>query len=134
MRRSPDLLFAAALAAITLIDPLATLFFLPAMPEVKTAFAISEALSGLTFSVTLMTMAFATLAYGSLSDRYGRQPALLTGLVLFTVGSAICALAGSVFALIFGRVIQAPAAASRLPARWAGTPMAAGALSGRSPI
>ena len=38
-------------------------------------------------------MAFATLFYGSLSDRYGRRPVLLSGLALFLLGSVISALA-----------------------------------------
>lgn len=100
-------LFATALGAITLIGPLAIHLFLPVMPAVKTAFAISDALVELTFSVTLFTMAIVTLFYGSLSDRYGRRPVLLGGLVLFVIGSALSAFAASVAMLIGGRVIQA---------------------------
>lgn len=107
MRRLPNSRFVAALVSITLIGPLAIHLFLPAMPEVKKAFGISDALVGLTFSVTLLVMAFVTLGYGSLSDRYGRRPVLLTGLVLFTAGSAVSSIAGSVFGLIVGRMIQA---------------------------
>ncbi len=107
MRRPPNSRFVAALVSITLIGPLAIHLFLPAMPEVKKAFGISDALVGLTFSVTLLVMAFVTLAYGSLSDRYGRRPVLLTGLVLFTAGSAVSSIAGSISGLIVGRMIQA---------------------------
>ena len=105
--RRPGALFATALGAITLIGPLAIHLFLPVMPAVKTAFAISDALVELTFSVTLFTMAIVTLFYGSLSDRYGRRPVLLGGLVLFVLGSALSAFASSVAMLIAGRVIQA---------------------------
>ncbi len=80
---------------------------MPVIPAVKIALALSEALAQLTFSIALFTMAFATLVYGSLSDRYGRRPVLLSGLCLFLVGSAISALAGSVLALVCGRLIQA---------------------------
>lgn len=100
-------LFATALGAITLIGPLAIHLFLPVMPAVKTAFAISDAVVELTFSVTLFTMAIVTLFYGSLSDRYGRRPVLLSGLALFVIGSALAAFATSVTLLIVGRVIQA---------------------------
>ena len=86
-------LFATALGAITLIGPLAIHLFLPVMPAVKTAFAISDAVVELTFSVTLFTMAIVTLFYGSLSDRYGRRPVLLSGLALFVIGSALSAFA-----------------------------------------
>lgn len=100
-------LFATALGAITLIGPLSIHLFLPVMPAVKSAFAISDALAELTFSITLFTMAFVTLVYGSLSDRYGRRPVLLGGLALFVIGSALSALAGSIGMLIAGRLVQA---------------------------
>jgi DHA1 family bicyclomycin/chloramphenicol resistance-like MFS transporter len=105
--RRPGALFATALGAITLIGPLAIHLFLPVMPAVKTAFAISDALVELTFSVTLFTMAIVTLFYGSLSDHYGRRPVLQSGLALFVLGSALSAFAGSVAMLIAGRIIQA---------------------------
>ena len=107
MRRAPELIFVVALASITLIGPLAIHLFLPVMPELKEAFAISEAVVGLTFSITLLVMALTTLVYGSLSDRYGRRPVLLTGLLLFTAGGAIAAAAGSIPGIIIGRIIQA---------------------------
>lgn len=106
-RRSPGLPFVAALASIVLVDALAVQLFLPVMPEIKKAYGLSDALVGLSFSGTLLVMAIATLVYGSLSDRYGRRPVLLAGLILFTAGGAVAALAGSISALIAGRIIQA---------------------------
>ena len=105
--KRPGALFATALGAITLIGPLAIHLFLPVMPAVKSAFAISDAPVELTFSVTLFTMAIVTLFYGSLSDRCGRRPVLLCGLALFVLGSALSAFAGSIAVLIAGRIIQA---------------------------
>jgi DHA1 family bicyclomycin/chloramphenicol resistance-like MFS transporter len=80
---------------------------MPVIPAVKAALGISDALAQLTFSIALFVMAVATLVYGSLSDRYGRGPLLLSGLCLFLVGSAVSALANSVTTLVFGRLIQA---------------------------
>src|SRR5262249_16590257 len=39
--------------------------------------------------------------------RFGRRPALIVGLTLFLVGTALCGLAWSLPALIVGRVLQA---------------------------
>lgn len=110
----PGVGFAISLGAITLIGPLAIHLFLPAMPDVKSYFGASDALVQLTFSVTLIAMAVVTPVYGSLSDRYGRRPVLLTGLVLFLVGSLFSAIAGTVPMLIVGRLIQAMGAACGL--------------------
>ena len=107
MTQKPGPAFALALASISFIGPLAVHLFMPVIPAVKAALGISDALAQLTFSVALFVMAFATLVYGSLSDRYGRRPLLLSGLCLFLIGSAVSALASSVLTLVFGRLIQA---------------------------
>ncbi len=80
---------------------------MPAIPAVKAALGLSESVAQLTFSIALFSMAFATLFYGSLSDRYGRRPVLLSGLCLFLAGSAISAGATSVTVLVLGRLVQA---------------------------
>ena len=106
-KATPGPLFALALASISLIGPLAVHLFMPVIPAVKAALGLSDALAQLTFSVALFGMAFATLFYGSLSDRYGRRPVLLSGLALFLVGSALSAIATSVIPLVLGRLVQA---------------------------
>jgi DHA1 family bicyclomycin/chloramphenicol resistance-like MFS transporter len=107
MTATPGPLFALALASISLIGPLAVHLFMPVIPAVKAALGLSDAMAQLTFTVALFGMAFATLFYGSLSDRYGRRPVLLSGLCLFLVGSAVSAAATSVLALVLGRLVQA---------------------------
>lgn len=108
--RSPGLPFILSLASIALIGPLAIHLFLPAIPAIKTALKIPEALAQLTFSISLFAMAFATLAYGSLADRYGRRPVLLSGLTLFLIGSAVSAAASTIELLLVGRLVQAAGA------------------------
>jgi DHA1 family bicyclomycin/chloramphenicol resistance-like MFS transporter len=107
MSHTPDRTFALALASIALIGPLAVHLYLPVIPAIKAALGISDALAQLTFSVSLFGMAFATLFYGSLADRYGRRPVLLSGLGLFLIGSVISALADGVLTLVLGRLVQA---------------------------
>src|SRR4029079_961079 len=74
---------------------------------IKVAMGIGDAYAQLTFSIALFGMAFATLAYGSLSDRYGRRPMLLSGLALFLIGSVLSAFAPTPGTLVLGRLIQA---------------------------
>jgi DHA1 family bicyclomycin/chloramphenicol resistance-like MFS transporter len=105
--RIPGRLFALCLASISLIGPLAVHLFLPVIPAIKASLGLSPAVAQLTFTTSLFGMAFATLAYGSLSDRYGRRPVLLSGLGLFLLGSALSAIADSVLLVILGRLVQA---------------------------
>jgi DHA1 family bicyclomycin/chloramphenicol resistance-like MFS transporter len=107
MKPTPGRLFTLALASISLIGPLAVHLFLPVIPAVKAALGLSDALAQFTFSIALFGMAFATLFYGSLSDRYGRRPVLLSGLALFLFGSVVSLMAETVNALVLGRLVQA---------------------------
>jgi MFS transporter, DHA1 family, multidrug resistance protein len=53
-----------------------------------------------------MAFGLAQLAYGPWADQAGRKPPLYTGLVLFIVGTIMCAMASSISWLIVGRLIQ----------------------------
>jgi DHA1 family bicyclomycin/chloramphenicol resistance-like MFS transporter len=110
-REAPGRAFAFALGLVALITPLAVHLFLPVIPAVKVALALSDATAQLNFSIALLAMALATLAYGSLSDRHGRRPMLLSGLLLFLIGSAISFMAQTATTLLLGRVVQAVGAA-----------------------
>lgn len=112
--RTPRASLFIALVAITLVGPLSIHLFLPALPHVRRAFAVDEATAQLTFSLAIAVMAFATLIYGSLSDRFGRLPVLVSGLVLFTAGAAVAVMAPSITVLIIGRLLQGAGAACGL--------------------
>ena len=112
--RKPGPAFVATLASITLIGPLAIHLFLPAMPSIRADFAISEALAQLTLAVALYVMAFLTLIYGGVSDRYGRRPVVMITLYLFLAGTAVAAVADNIAVLIAGRALQAAGAAGSL--------------------
>ena len=107
MTRIPGPSFGVALGMITFIGPLAIHLFFPAIPAVKAAFGLSDAMAQFTFSVAVFGMAFATLVYGSLADRYGRRPVLLSGLGFFLAGTVLSAAATTVPLLVAGRLVQA---------------------------
>lgn len=110
-KSGPGWLFLAAMLAVTLTGPLSIHAFLPALPFIQDAFDVDAATAQLTFSVVLITMAVSMLAYGTLSDRYGRRRVLLVGLALFIVGAVVCMVAPGIDTLIAGRFIQATGAA-----------------------
>ena len=59
------------------------------------------------FSLSAFSIAVSTLFYGPISDRVGRRPALIGGLVVYLAGSLICAVAPTIAVLILGRIVQA---------------------------
>jgi DHA1 family bicyclomycin/chloramphenicol resistance-like MFS transporter len=93
--------------AATALGPFAMQVFLPALPAIQEDFAVGAATAQLVFSLSAFAIAVATLFYGPLSDRIGRRPALLGGLVVYLLGSLACALAPSILTLILGRIVQA---------------------------
>lgn len=105
--RKPGPLFALALASVALIGPLAVHLFLPVVPALKVALNLSDSTAQATFTIALLGMAASTLFYGTLADKYGRRPVLLSGLALFLFGSVLSFLAPSVSLLIAGRFVQA---------------------------
>jgi EmrB/QacA subfamily drug resistance transporter len=62
----------------------------------------------------LLTMATLMLSIGRLGDMIGKKPIYTAGFVVFTVGSALCGLAQTVYWLIAFRVLQAIGAAMTL--------------------
>lgn len=113
-RKKTGPLFLTVLAAMTAIAPLSLHMFFPAIPDIKNDFGVSEAIAELTLSVPLFVMAFMTLAYGSLSDRFGRRPVLLGAVALFVIGGLCALVAESIWLLLAGRVLQAAGGAGGL--------------------
>ena len=53
-----------------------------------------------------LTQALFQVPFGSMSDKVGRKPTILFGLLIFFIGSLICAYATDIYTLIFGRFLQ----------------------------
>lgn len=52
---------------------------------------------GLALGMYGLTQAFMQIPFGLASDRWGRRPVVLFGLLLFVAGSVVCAQADDVF-------------------------------------
>ena len=63
-------------------------------------------LLGLAMGVYGLTQALLQIPAGTLSDRIGRKPIIVGGLVIFALGSFIAASADSVWGVIAGRALQ----------------------------
>ncbi len=92
--------------------PFSMQVFLPALPAIQRSFGASQSFVQLTLSQSMVAIAVSTLLYGPLSDRYGRKPVLVGGILLLLAGSLVCAAAPSVALLILGRIAQAAGAAA----------------------
>ena len=104
--------FVALTASMMALTALGIDSMLPALP------AIGESLGVLrdndrqyVITTFLIGFAFAQLAYGPLSDRYGRRPVLLVALLSYALTSVLAALSGSFVLLLIARAAMGASAA-----------------------
>ncbi len=95
------------LAGLSALGSLATNIILPAFPRIGESLNTTPQELALTLSSFFIAFAFGQLLVGPLSDRYGRKWLVIGGLVVFAVGSGVCAISASLPMLIVGRVVQA---------------------------
>ncbi|HLV99014.1 MAG TPA: MFS transporter [Ktedonobacterales bacterium] len=86
-----------------------------ALPTIQSD--LKTSLADLQWVVDAYTLPFAALLLtaGTLGDRYGRKRMFLVGLVVFTLGSALCGFAPSLQWLIAGRILQGAGGAALSP-------------------
>ncbi|WP_255483597.1 multidrug effflux MFS transporter [Rhodanobacter sp. A1T4] len=86
---------------------ISTDLYLPAMPTMVRDLGVTPGVAAMTVSTYLIGFSAGQLIWGPLSDRFGRRAPILAGLLVFILGSAGCALAGSGTAIVCSRAIQA---------------------------
>ncbi|MEV6339206.1 MFS transporter [Nocardia vinacea] len=110
--------FAAVLAAVGIpmfMVTLDNLVVTNALPVIRTELGAS--LADLQWFVNAYTLSFASLLLTatSIGDRLGRRRVFLSGIALFTLASAACALATEPWMLIAARAVQGFGAAAVMP-------------------
>ncbi len=66
----------------------------------------SPTLAGLAIGIYGLTQAIFQIPMGLLSDRVGRKPVIIGGLIIFAIGSVVAAMADSITGVIIGRALQ----------------------------
>jgi DHA1 family bicyclomycin/chloramphenicol resistance-like MFS transporter len=106
MLRPGTLALTVLLASLTALGPLSIDMYLPSLPDIARVLGAPTARVQLTVSSYLIGFAVGQIAYGPLSDRYGRRPVLFAALALYVTGTGICAAAQSMDPLIGARFLQ----------------------------
>lgn len=102
---STSLLF--LLASISALTPFATDGYLSAIPIMAKDLDTGIANISITVSLYIFGLAIGQLIGGPLSDRFGRKPIIVFGLLIFSIGSFLIPLVQSLEMLWFVRVLQA---------------------------
>lgn len=98
----------AALAGIYALRMLGLFLILPvfALYAREHLAGATPVLIGLAIGAYGLTQALLQIPFGMLSDRFGRKPVIIGGLLVFALGSVVAALSDSIVGVIIGRALQ----------------------------
>jgi multidrug resistance protein len=88
------------------VDMLGLIIVYPLLPFYATRLGANATMVGALVAAFSVAQLVSAPAWGRLSDRYGRRPAILTGLLVSAVAYVIFAFAGSIWLLFLSRIIQ----------------------------
>lgn len=94
------------LGMLAATGPMAIDMYLPSIPAMASALSADEGAVQLTLMTFFVGLMVGQLAYGPLSDKFGRKPLAYVGLGIFTLGSVACALATDIVHLQWLRFLQ----------------------------
>ena len=91
------------------LQPITTDLYLVSLPAIREGFGASMAQAQLTLTALLLAFGSSQLLLGPLSDRFGRRPVLIWGMLAYVLASIGSALAPSMDMLIVWRTVQGAA-------------------------
>ncbi|HEY0214689.1 MAG TPA: MFS transporter [Paenirhodobacter sp.] len=104
----------ALLMALTALGQLATNIVIPSLRDIAGSVGLPVESVGLILAMVLLGLAIGQLAVGPLSDRIGRRPVLIGGLVIYLLGSVGATFAGGGTLLLTARLVQGLGASAGL--------------------
>lgn len=106
MSRRAFLKRVGVLMGIVFVDMLGFLIVLPLLPFYAEDLGASESMVGVLISAFAFAQLVTSPFWGRLSDRYGRRPMILLGLILSALSYALFGLAETVVVLLVSRLVQ----------------------------
>ncbi len=106
MLLSKNLTFFSVLMLLVVLGQFATELYLPSMPSMATYLHVNINMIQLSIAVYVFGFAIGSMVYGTLSDKFGRRPIILTCLLVGFIGGLVCCFSFSIDSLLIGRLIQ----------------------------
>ncbi|MCS6876533.1 MAG: MFS transporter, partial [Aquificaceae bacterium] len=75
-------------------------------PYLKTLENATPQLIGIAIGIYGLAQATLQIPFGYLSDRYGRKPVIIAGMITYIVGSVMAGVVSSMWSMIFARFLQ----------------------------
>ena len=102
------------LSGLAILSPLALDTFLPGVDDAAISFKTSISNIMVSFGVLSVGVALGQIIYGPLSDRFGRKPVIVVGLICFVIASLLTAFISNIELFYSLRFIQGLAVAATM--------------------
>jgi len=108
-----ELRAALSLSSIFALRMLGLFLILPVFAiHAKSLPAYDPQLAGWVLGIYGLTQGVLQIPFGMLSDKFGRKPIIIIGLLLFAIGSFVAAMPGDIWTVMLGRALQGMGAIS----------------------
>lgn len=100
------------LTLLIMFPQLVETIYSPALPHISSSFAVSHEQAAQTLSVYFIAFAIGVAVWGWASDKIGRRPAMLLGLICYTSGTLFAVITTEFRILLIARMLSAVGAAA----------------------
>lgn len=100
------------LTLLIMFPQLVETIYSPALPDIARSFNVSSEHAAQTLSIYFVAFAAGVGLWGWLSDRFGRRPAMLAGLICYGTGAVMAIIAADFKILLLARAVSALGAAA----------------------
>lgn len=114
-----DILLVIGLFLVVFVIGADSFIISPLLPAIEKDYVVTTSQAALSVTIYALCYAIGSPFFGPLGDKFNKRKLLIVGLLIFLIGSFICAQAANIKIFYFGRAVAGIGAAVTMPNIWA---------------